>query len=145
MEGQRSWLGAKYKYSQHPPLGHHVTFGPRKERDKIQHVFGLDSDCNTTPTCDGRHELIRTPFWAFKYFMESLWSLFLYGFRLISISCLRRPQWSNYYQEIFYQRCRVALFWSDGPCIKSGPIRTCPRVGARHQDPLVILLGINKD
>ena len=40
MEDQISWLGSKYKYFQHPPPGHHVTFGPRKERDQIQHVLG---------------------------------------------------------------------------------------------------------
>ena len=145
MEDQRSWLGAMYKYSQCPPPGNWVTFGPRKERDKIQHVLGLDLDCNTASTCDGRHDLIRTPFWEFKYSMESLWSLFSYGFGLMSISCLRRPQWSNYYWEVFLSKVLRRLILVRGPCIKSGPIRTCSRVGAWHQDPLVVLLGINKD
>ena len=33
---------------------------------------GLDSDCTTAPTCDGRPDFVRTPFWVIKYFMESL-------------------------------------------------------------------------
>ena len=38
---------------------------------------------------------------------------------------------------------RLILAW--WALYQVGPIRTCPRVGAWHQDPLVILLGINKD
>ena len=33
------------------------------------------------------------------------------------------------------QRCCVALVWSNGPCIKSGPLGTRPRVGTRPQHP----------
>ena len=135
MEDQRSWLGAKYKYSQCPPPGHHVAFGPRKERDQIQHVLGLDSDYRTAPTCDVHHGRIRTPFWAFKYSMESLWSLLSYGFRLMSIYCMRRQQWSNYYRVVFCQSYCVTLFWPDGLCIKSSSLGTHPRVGARPQHP----------
>ena len=45
MEDQRSWLGTKSKCSSGPPPGHHVTLGPKIERDQVQHVleagFGL--------------------------------------------------------------------------------------------------------
>jgi hypothetical protein len=30
----------------------------------------LDSDSSTDTTCDGCHDIIRTPFWVFKYFLE---------------------------------------------------------------------------
>ena len=33
----------------------------------------LDSDCGTAATCEGRHDFIRTLFWAFKYIMESFY------------------------------------------------------------------------
>jgi hypothetical protein len=35
----------------------------------------LDSDCRIDTTCNGRHDFIRTPFWLFKYFLESLSNL----------------------------------------------------------------------
>ena len=39
MEDQRSWLGTKSKCSSRPPPGHHVTLGPKMERDQVQHVL----------------------------------------------------------------------------------------------------------
>jgi hypothetical protein len=40
------------------------------KREEASHR--LDSDCRIDTTCDGRHDFIRTPFWSFKYFLESL-------------------------------------------------------------------------
>jgi hypothetical protein len=45
----------------------------------------LDSDCMTDATCDGRHDFFQTPFWAFKYFLESLSNLLSNGSRITSI------------------------------------------------------------
>ena len=89
----------------------------------------LDSDCSTTPTCDGRHGRIRIQIGAFKYFMEPSWSQFSYGFRLVSISILRLPQYSVYCREDFCPGCWATLFWPIGPCITLGPLWTHPRVG----------------
>ena len=95
------------KCSQRPPPGHHVNFSPRKERDQIQHVSVLDSDCRPVATCDGCHDFIRTPVWAFKYFMESLWNLLSKGSGLMSISSRSRLQSSIYYRDLFSPRCWV--------------------------------------
>ena len=117
MEDQRSWLGTMSKCSQRPPPGHHVNFGPRKERDQIQHVSVLDSDCRPVATCDGCHDFIRTPFCVFKYFMEIVWNLISKGSGLMSISSRSRLQSSIYYRDLFSPRCCVTTFWPDGPCI----------------------------
>src|SRR6266540_6303929 len=119
--------------------------GTREKTEREKDSRRLDLDCRTAPTRDGHHGRIRTRIGAFKYFTESLRSLFSYGSGLMAISFLRRPQSSICCRDVFCLRCCVTLFWPDGPCIKSGPIRTRPRVRARHQAPLVILLGINKD
>ena len=50
---------------------------------------------------DGRHGFIRTPFSAFKYFMESVSSLVSMGSNLKVISVRSRPQSSNYYRVLF--------------------------------------------
>jgi hypothetical protein len=39
----------------------------------------LDSDCRIDTTCDSCHDFIRTPFWVFKYLLESLSSLLSNG------------------------------------------------------------------
>jgi hypothetical protein len=46
----------------------------------------LDSDCRTNTNCDGRHDFIQTPFWTFKYFLESLSNLLSKGSGITSIS-----------------------------------------------------------
>ena len=127
-------MGAKSKYLKRSPLGHHVTFGPRKERDQFQHVLeSLDSDCRKVLICNGRHNFIRTLFWAFKYFMESLSSLVSNGSNLKVISVRSRPQSSNYYRVLFSPRCCTTAILAHGPCIQLSPLRTRPRVGGRLQ------------
>ena len=91
----------------------------------------MDSDCRTGPTYDGHHDFIRTLFWAFKYFMESLPSLLSNGSSPTPISARSRPQSLKYYRVFFCPRCCVTLFWPNGPCIKLGPLGTRPRVGGR--------------
>src|SRR5512141_1414725 len=61
---------------------------------------GVDSDCRAAPTSDGRHDFMRTPIWACKYFMESLSSLLSNGSSHMSISVLERPQLS-FYSRLF--------------------------------------------
>ena len=64
------------------------------------------------------------------------WNPYEVYFHMDSDSCLylawgiRNDQITT--ERFFCQRCCVALFCPDGPSIKSGPIRTCPRVGAWH-------------
>jgi hypothetical protein len=58
----------------------------------------LDSDYRTDTTCDGRHDFIRTPFWSFKYFLESLSNILSKGSRITSISIRNQPQSSIYYR-----------------------------------------------
>jgi hypothetical protein len=65
---------------------------------------GLVSGCRTATTCDDLCDFIRTPFWAFKYFMESLSSLLSNGSGLISISILSRLQSSFCYTDLFLSR-----------------------------------------
>jgi hypothetical protein len=60
--GPKKSIGDQAQYSQHPPPSHHVTFGLRKERDPIQHVSGLDSDCRIAATSNGHHDFIRSLF-----------------------------------------------------------------------------------
>ena len=134
MEGQWSWLGTKSKYSQRPPPGHHVTFGPRKERDQIQHVLGLDSDSRTDSTCHttvayelglGRSSTSWNPYEVYFHMdLESSPYLFWGG----------RNDWITT-ESLSVQRCCVTLVWSNGPCIKLGPLGTRPRVGERPQHP----------
>src|SRR5690348_14007133 len=93
----------------------------------------LDSDCRTATTCDGRHGFIRTPFWAFKYFMESLSGLVSNGSNLKVISVRSGPQSSNYYRVLFSPRCCATAILAHGSCIQLSPLRTRPRVGGRLQ------------
>jgi hypothetical protein len=95
----------------------------------------LDSDCRIDMTCDGRHDFIRTPFWAFKYFLESLSNLISNGSGITSVSIRSQPQSSIYYRVLFSPRCCVTLFWPNGACIKLSLIRTRPRVAIRSQHP----------
>jgi hypothetical protein len=64
----------------------------------------LDSDCRTHMTCDGRHDFIQTPFWSFRYFLESLSNLLSKGSRITSISLRSQPQSSIYYRVLFSHR-----------------------------------------
>ena len=145
MEDQRSWLGAKYKYSQRPPPGHHVTLVQGKKEIKSNMFWGWIRTATL-------HQLATaaTTSFGLRFGRSSTpWNPYEVYFYMDSDSCLylawgiRNDQITT--ESFFYQRCCIALFCPNGPSIKSGPIRTSPRVGARHQDPLVILLGINKD
>jgi hypothetical protein len=62
-------------------------------------------DCRPMATCDGCHDFIWTPFWVFKYLMETLSCLLSYRSRLMPISSPRRPQLLIYYRDLFYPRC----------------------------------------
>ena len=46
--------------------------GTREGTEREEDSRRLDSDSRILPTCDGRHDRIRTQIGAFKYFMESL-------------------------------------------------------------------------
>jgi hypothetical protein len=95
----------------------------------------LDSDCRTDTNCYGSHDFFRTPFWAFKYVLESLSNILSKESRITSISIQSQPQSSIYYRVLFSPRCCVSLFWPNGPCIKLSPFWTCPRFGIRPQHP----------
>jgi hypothetical protein len=95
----------------------------------------LDSDCRTNATCDGYHDFIRTPFWVFKYFLDSISNLISNGSGVTSISVRSQQQSSIYYRVLFSPRCCVTLFCPNGPSIKLSPIQTHPRVGIRSQHP----------
>jgi hypothetical protein len=41
IEAQRGWLGTKSKCSLRPPLGHHVTFGSKMERNQGKHILNV--------------------------------------------------------------------------------------------------------
>ena len=88
------------------------------KESKSNTFWMLDSDCRTDTTCDSCHDFIRTPFWTFKYFLESLSSLFSNGSGIISISVRSQPQSSFYYIILFCPRCCDILSWPNGPCIK---------------------------
>jgi hypothetical protein len=86
----------------------HFCFTQESGEDQTGRGFGgMDSDCSTAPTSDGRHDFMRTPIWACKYFMESLSSLLSNGSSLMSISVLERPQSSFYYRVLFCPRCCI--------------------------------------
>src|SRR5688572_13668448 len=70
----------------------------------------LDSDGKIDSTCDGRYDFIRTPFWAFKYFLKSLSNLLCNGSGITSISVGSQPQSSIYYKVHFSPRCCVTYF-----------------------------------
>ena len=135
MEDQRSWLGTKSKCSSRPPPGHHVTLGPKMERDQVQHVLEAGFGLQKSIDCDGRHGCIRTRIGPFKYFVESLSSLLSNGSNHTSISVRSRPQSSILYRDVFCPRWCVILFWPNGSCIKLSPLWMRPRVGARPQHP----------
>ncbi|BAS78959.1 uncharacterized protein [Oryza sativa Japonica Group] len=96
---------------------------------------GVDSDCRIAPTSDGRHDFMRTPIWACKYFMESLSSLLSNGSIPMSISDLEQLQSSFYCRVLFCPRCCVTSFGPNVLYIKLGPLGVRPRVRARHQHP----------
>jgi hypothetical protein len=95
----------------------------------------LDSDCRKAPSCDGRHSRIRSQIGVFKYFLEPWWSHLSYGSSLKSISNRRRPQSSKHWPDVNLFHVLRHLIWPNGPCIKLGPLRTCPRVRGRPQHP----------
>ena len=70
---------------------------------------------------------------------STLWNPYEVYFHMDLDSCLYLS-WGIHNDQItterfFCQRCYVALFCPDGPCIKSGPLGTRPRVGAWPQHP----------
>lgn len=130
MEDQRRWLGTKSKCSSRPPPGHHVTLGPKMERDQIQHVleagFGLQKSIDL--------------WWTPRSHTDSDWAVQVLRGNLIKstfqrISVRSRPQSSILYRNVFCPRCCVILFWPNGSCIKLSQLWTSPRVGARPQHP----------
>jgi hypothetical protein len=78
-----------------------------KKESKSNTFWMLDSYCRNVLTCDGRHDFIWTPFWTFKYLMETLSSLHSYGSGLMSISSTRWPQSLIYYRDLFCPQCCV--------------------------------------
>nr|CAE05075.2 OSJNBa0094P09.14 [Oryza sativa Japonica Group] len=81
-----------------------TSTSPQEQVERIQRgedSRGLDSDCRTAPTSDGRHDFMRTPIWACKYFTESLSSLLSNGSSHMSISVMEQPQLSFYYRVFF--------------------------------------------
>jgi hypothetical protein len=108
---------------------------------------GVDSDCRAAPTSDGRHDFMRTPIWACKYFMESLSSLLSNGSSHMSITVLERPQLS-FYSRLFCPWCCVTSFGPMGCVSKLGPLGARPRVGAQpygRSSPLLIPLVAAKN
>jgi hypothetical protein len=61
----------------------------------------LDSDCRIDTTSNGCHDFIQTPFWSFKYFLESLSNLLSKESGITSISVQSQPQLSIYYRVLF--------------------------------------------
>jgi hypothetical protein len=74
----------------------------------------LDSDCRTNTTYEGRHDFIRTPFWTFNYFLESLSNLLSKETGITSISVRSQPQSSIYYRVFFSHGAASPYFGPTG-------------------------------
>jgi hypothetical protein len=83
----------------------------------------LVSDCKTDTICDGRHDFIRTLFWLFKYFLESLSNLLSKGAGITSIFIRSQPQSSIYYRVLFSHGVASPYF---GPM---GRVSSCVQFG----------------
>jgi hypothetical protein len=78
----------------------------------------LDSDYRTDTICDGRHDFIRTPFWLFKYFLESLSNLLSKGIRITSISIRSQPQ-SLIYHRVLFSHGAASPYFGPMGCVSS--------------------------
>jgi hypothetical protein len=84
----------------------------------------------TGPTCNGRHDLIRTPFETFFICLERKFHRSSNGTGLMLKSYLRRQESSKQVDVQNLSGCCVTVFWSIGLCIMSEPMGARPRVGA---------------
>jgi hypothetical protein len=63
--------------------------GTREKNEREKDLNMLDSDCRSTPTCDGHHSHMRARIGMFKHNMENISSLVSNGSGIIVISILR--------------------------------------------------------
>ena len=124
-------MGTKSRCSSRPPPGHHVPLAQRWKEIKSNTFWTLDSDCMTGPTCNGRHDLIRTPFGKFFIWLERKFDRASNSTSVMSKYYLSRRESSKQVDVQNLSRCCVTVFWVVGPCIVSGPMGARHRIGAR--------------
>jgi hypothetical protein len=138
MEDQRGWLGTKSKCSPRPPLDIHITFGPRWKEIKANMFWALDSDCMTEPTCNGRHDLIRTPFGTLFIWLERKFHRASNGIGLMSKTYLR--QRGNHRNKWTSRICQSAASPSFGPSAHVSCRSPWGRDLGLEQDPNQVLV-----